>query len=85
MISLRSSGKLNSANLCRRLDSDRIMGWTFGFRLFQVVYLDLHCMLAFSLDLDLMRFETWRRILDFRLFVWLCFICLESLGPKGEC
>jgi len=70
-------------NLWRKLASHRIMGRTFGFPLFQVVYLDLHCMLGFSLDL--MGFGTWRRILDFRLFVWLCFICLESLGPKGEC
>jgi len=59
------------------------MGRTLGFPLFQIVYLDLHCMLGFSLDS--MGFGTWRRILDFRLFVWLCFICLESLGPKGEC
>jgi len=28
------------------------MGRTFGFALFQVVYLDLHCMLGFSLDLE---------------------------------
>jgi len=52
MPSLRPSGELNSANFWRRLDSDRIMGRTFGFPLFQVVYLDLHCMLGFSLDLE---------------------------------
>jgi len=39
-------------------------------------------MLGFSLDLDLMGFETRRRILGFCLFG---FVCQESLGPKGEC
>jgi len=82
-------GELNSANLWMILDLDRVTGrtQTFGFPLFQIVYLDLHClfgfrldlhyMFGFSLDFDLMGFEI--------LFVWFCFICLESLGPKGEC
>jgi len=59
------------------------MGRTLGFVLFQIVYLDLHCMLGLSLDL--IGFGTWWRISIFGLFVWPCFIHLESLGPKGEC
>jgi len=79
--------------LWRRLDSDRITGRTFGFPLFQIVYLDLHClfgfrlnlhcMLGFSLDLDLMGFGTRRRISDFRLFLWFCFISSGKPWAKG--
>jgi len=92
MLSLRLSGELNWASLWRRLDSDRITGSTwisfvsdcvFGFVLFILDFGWIYTVcIGFSLDL---RFGTWRRISDFRLFVWLCFICLESLGPKGEC
>jgi len=38
----------------------------------QIVYLHSHCVLEFSLDL--MGFGTRRRILDFCLFLWFCFI-----------
>ena len=60
-------------------------GQDFGFPLFQIVYLDLHCVLGFSLDLGLIGFGTRRRILGFRLFVLLILFRPESLGPKGEC
>jgi len=39
-------------------------------------------MLGFSLDLDLMGFGIWKRILGLCLYG---FVCLEGLGPKGEC
>jgi hypothetical protein len=39
----------------------------------------------FEFSLDLMGIGTWRRILDFDLFLWFGFILSGKLGPKGEC
>jgi hypothetical protein len=36
------SGELTSVTLCSRLDSDWMKGRTFGFPLFQIVFMDLH-------------------------------------------
>jgi len=40
-------------------------------------------MLGFSLDLDLMGFGTQRRISEFRLFLWFCFISSGKPWAKG--
>jgi hypothetical protein len=45
------------------------------------VDLDLHCMFGFSLDI--MGFGTRRRISDFRLFLWFCFISSGKRWAKG--
>jgi hypothetical protein len=81
-LSLTPSGELNSANLWRRLDSDRITGriWIFWISFVS------DCVFGFalfSLDLDLTGFGTWRRILDFRLFLWFCFVW-KALGQRGS-
>jgi hypothetical protein len=89
-LSLRPLGELNSANLWRRLYLDRISGRTLGCPLFQIVYLDLHCLFGFRLDLycilgfslDL-GFGTWRRISDFCLFRWFCFTSSGKPWAKG--
>jgi len=85
-------GELNSANLGKTLDSDRITGRTFGFPLFQIVYLDLHCLFWIPVESILYAwiffgFGIWNLEEDLRLsfvslvlfyFVW------KALGQRGS-
>jgi len=80
MLPLRPSGELNSANLGRTLDSDRITGRTLDFLCFQIVYLDLHCMLGFNW---IWNSEEGFRLLFVCLFYLLCFVW-KALGQRGS-
>jgi len=67
-----------------------------GFALLQIVYLDLHCLFWIPVGSTLYAWiffgfgfnGIWNSEEDLRLlFVFFGFVllCLESLGPKGEC
>jgi hypothetical protein len=91
-VTTKAGGGVSSVDLWRTLDSGRITGRTFGFPLFQNVYLDLHCLFGFRLDLYWIFFGfgfngVWNSEEHLRLsfvslvlfyFVW------KALGQRGS-